>query len=117
MTLKPIKTVRDHKAAMKQIDALWDSKPGSPASDELEVLVILVEAYEKKKYPFPAPDPIEAIKFRMEQQGLTTQDLATLLGGRNRASEVLNRKRGLSLAMIKSLYKKWHIPAEALLAG
>ena len=117
MTLKPIKTIKDYKAAMKQIDALWNSKPGSAESDKLEVLAILVEDYEKKRFPISAPDPIAAIKFRMEQQGLTTQDLAALLGGRNRASEVLNRKRRLSLAMIKSLYKKWHIPAEALLAG
>ncbi len=117
MRLKAIRSDREHRAAMKEIDALWNAKPGSEAADRLEVLAILVEDYEKRKFPIESPDPIEAVKFRMEQEGLTTQDLAKLLGGRNRASEVLNRKRGLSLAMIKSLHRRWRIPAEALLGA
>jgi antitoxin component HigA of HigAB toxin-antitoxin module len=116
MQVKLIKNSRDHKAALKVVDELWDAKPGSPEADKLELLSILIEDYEKKHFPIEPPDPVEYIKFRMEQQGYSSADLAKVLGGRNRASEVLNHKRGLSLAMIKNLSKQWHIPADALLA-
>jgi HTH-type transcriptional regulator/antitoxin HigA len=116
MTFRTIKTQKDHKAAMKVVDRLWNSKPGSPEAEQLEVLALLIEDYEKRHFPIAAPDPVEAIKFRMEQQGLTATDLAKVLGGRNRASEVLGRKRPLSIAMVKNLVRQWQIPAEALLA-
>lgn len=116
MTIKPIKTERDHQNALKQIDKLWGAKPNTPKGDRLEVLVTLVEAYEQKHYKIEPPDAIEAIKFRMEQLGLKQSDLARYLGGRNRASEVLSRKRKLTVDMMRSLRKHLHIPAESLLA-
>jgi HTH-type transcriptional regulator/antitoxin HigA len=116
MTLKAIKTQKDHKAALAAAEKLWDAKPGSPAADQLEVLAVLIEDYEKRHFPIGLPDPVEAIKFRMEQQGLSSTDLAKVLGGRNRASEVMGRKRPLSMAMVKNLVRQWQIPAEALLA-
>jgi HTH-type transcriptional regulator/antitoxin HigA len=91
MTIKPIKTERDYQNALKQIEKLWDAKPNTAKGDRLEVLVTLVEAYEQKHYKIEPPDAIEAIKFRMEQLGLKQSDLAKYLGGRSRASEVLNR--------------------------
>jgi HTH-type transcriptional regulator/antitoxin HigA len=116
MNIKPIKTKKDYKFALKEIDNLWDAKAGTPNGDKLDVLSTLIEAYELKNIPILPPDPIEAIKFRMEQQGMKNSDLAVFVGGRNRATEVLQRKRGLSLKMIKSLSKELHIPAESLLA-
>ena len=118
MSLRPkvIKTKRDHEVALKEAKRLFSAKPGSPQADLLELLVVLIEDYEEKHFPMPEPDPVEAIKFRMEQQGLTTSDLAKVLGGRNRASEVMGRKRPLSMAMVKNLVRQWQIPAEALLA-
>jgi HTH-type transcriptional regulator/antitoxin HigA len=117
MEIKPIKTERDYRAALNVIDRLWSARRGSPQADRLDVLATLVEAYEDKHFPILPPDPIEAIKFRMEQQGLNTSDLARVVGGRNRASEILSRKRGLSLAMIRNLHRKFHIPAESLIAA
>ena len=115
MTIKPIKTERDYQKALREIEKLWDAKPNTPKGDRLDVLVTLVEAFERKHYKIAPPDPIEAIKFRMEQLELKTTDLAKILGGRSRVSEVLNRKRNLSIEMIRSLHKHLSIPAESLL--
>lgn len=116
MTIKPIKTERDYRTALKEIERLWDAKPNTPKGDRLEVLVTLVEAYERKHYKIEPPDPVEAIKFRMEQLGLKASDLAKILGGRSRVSEILNRKRKLTVDMMRSLRKRLDIPAESLLA-
>ena len=116
MTIKPIKTERDYHKALKGIDKLWDAKPNTPRGDRLEVLVTLVEGYEQRHYKVEPPDPVEAIKFRMEQLGLKPSDLARILGGRNRVSEVLNKKRKLTVEMMRSLRKHLAIPAESLLA-
>ena len=116
MTIKPIKTERDYRKALKEIENLWNAKPNTSMGDRLDVLVTLVEAYEQKHYKFDPPDPIEAIKFRMEQLDLKPSDLAKILGGRSRVSEVLNRKRKLTVEMMRSLRKHLAIPAESLLA-
>ena len=116
MTIKPIKTERDYRKALKEIDKLWDAKPNTSMGDRLDVLVTLVEAYEQKHYQVDPPDPIEAIKFRMEQLDLKPSDLAKILGGRSRVSEVLNKKRKLTVEMMRSLRKHLAIPAESLLA-
>jgi HTH-type transcriptional regulator / antitoxin HigA len=116
MTVKPIKTERDYRRALKEIDKLWDAKPNTPKGDRLDVLVTLVEAYENKHYKIDPPDPIEAIKFRMEQLELKPSDLADILGGRSRVSEILNKKRKLTVEMMRSLRKHLAIPAESLLA-
>ena len=116
MTIKPIKTERDYRKALKEIENLWDAKPNTSMGDRLDVLVTLVEAYEQKHYKVDPPDPIEAIKFRMEQLDLKPSDLAKILGGRSRVSEVLNRKRKLTVEMMRSLRKHLAIPAESLLA-
>jgi len=116
MNIKPIKNKKDYEAALKTIDALWNAKPDTPEGDMLDVMVILVEAYEQKNFAIDAPDPIEAIKFRMEQLGLKQSDLAETFGGKNRASEVLSGKRNLTVDMMKKLHKKYNIPAESLLA-
>jgi HTH-type transcriptional regulator/antitoxin HigA len=115
--IKVIKTEREHQAALKAIESLWEARPGTHQGDTLELLAALVESYEEKKHAVLPPHPVEAIKFRMEQEGLNTSDLAKILGGRNRASEILHSKRRLSLEMIKNLHKKLHIPAESLLAA
>jgi HTH-type transcriptional regulator / antitoxin HigA len=115
MTIKPIKTELDHQKALKEIEKLWDAKPNTAKGDRLEVLVTLVEAYEQKHYRID-PDPIEAIKFRMEQLELKPSDLADILGGRNRVSEILSRKRKLTVEMMRSLRKSLAIPADSLLA-
>jgi HTH-type transcriptional regulator/antitoxin HigA len=116
MTIKPIKTERDYQQALKEIDKLWNAKPNTPMGDRLDVLVTLVEAYEQKHYEIKPPDPIEAIKFRMEQLELKPSDLAKILGGRNRASEILNKKRKLTVKMMRSLRKRLGVPAESLLS-
>ena len=116
MTIKPIKTERDYETALNEIQRLWDAKPNTPKGDRLDILVTLVEAYEQKHYKIEAPDPVEAIKFRMEQLGLKSSDLAKILGGRSRVSEILNRKRKLTVDMMRSLRKRLDIPAESLLA-
>lgn len=117
--LKPIKTKKEYETALEHIYGLMqkDMKAGSKLSDELEVLSILVEAYEKKHYPIPPPHPLEAIKFRLEQLGLNEKELAALLGGRSRKSEILSGRRKLSLAMIRELHDKLNIPAETLIAA
>ena len=116
MTIRPIKTERDYRKALKEIERLWDAKPNTSKGDRLEVVVTLVEAYEQRHFKVEPPDPVEAIKFRMEQLGLKPTDLARFLGGRSRVSEVLNRKRKLTVEMMRSLRKHLDIPAESLLA-
>lgn len=117
MNIKPIRTEEDYTAAMVRIDELWGAEIGSPDGDELDVLAVLIGKYEDEHYPMPPSDPIEAIKFRMDQQGLTPRDLEPYIGSSGRVSEVLNRKRKLSLAMIKRLHDGLRIPYESLLAG
>ena len=114
MTIAPIKTTRDYDRALRRIEQLMDAKPGSKHGDELDVLTTLVEAYEAKHHAMYPPDPIDAIKFRMDQLGMTRKDLEAMLGGRGRVSEILTKKRGLSLEMIRRLHSKLHIPLESL---
>jgi len=116
MKIKLIKTQKDHQLALKRVEALWQAMPDTPAGDELEVLVTLIEKYETERYPIMAPDPIEAIKFRMEQLGLKQKDVAKIIGA-NRISEVLNKKRTLSLDMIRALHLNLGIPADSLIGG
>jgi HTH-type transcriptional regulator/antitoxin HigA len=114
-SIKPIKTAADYKAAMAEIEHLWGAKSGTPAGDRLDILATLIERYEARHFPIDPPDPIEAIKFRMEQQGLTRKDLEDVLGSRTRVAEVLNRRRGLSIGMIRRLHDKLGISAEVLI--
>lgn len=116
MNIRPIKTESDYTLALNKIEVLWGARKDTPEGDELDLLVTLVEAYEMKHFPIAPPDPIEAIKFRMEQLGMTSADMVQYLGSQSRVSEILNRKRNLTLGMIKSLYKGLKIPAEILLA-
>ena len=113
--VRPIRTKRDHESALKEIERLWGAKIGTPEGDRLDVLATLVDAYEAEHYPMDPPDPIEAIKFRMEQQGLTRRDLEEIIGTRTRIAEVLNRKRGLSIAMIRRLHERLGISADVLI--
>ena len=113
--IKPVKTKKDYQLAMKRLELIFDAQPGTPEGDELEVLGILIDNYEKENYPIDFPDPIEAIRFRMEQEGLRQKDLAKYFPGKNRVSEVLNHKRPLSLGMIRSLHNGLGIPAHVLL--
>jgi len=113
--IKPIKTKADYRAAIKAIETLMMAKANTPDGERLDVLVTLVEAYERKHYPLDLPDPVEAIKFAMEQRGLGVKDLVPLIGPANRVYEVLNRKRALSLRMIWRLHKQLGIPAESLI--
>jgi HTH-type transcriptional regulator/antitoxin HigA len=115
MDIKPIRTKADYRAALKTVESLMQAKANTPAGDRLDVLVTLIEAYEARHFPMDLPDAVEAIKFRMEQQGLTAKDLEPLIGRSNRVDEVLNRKRGLTLAMIQKLHLGLGIPAESLL--
>ena len=114
MNIKPIKSEEDYTAALTRIERLMDARPGTPKMDELEVLTTLVEAYEAQHYLIDAPDPIEAIKFRMEQEGLKQKDLVHIVGNKSRVSEILNRKRKLTIEMIRNLHKHLHIPIESL---
>lgn len=113
--IKPIRTEADYDAALSEIERLWGAKSGTPKGDRLDVLATLIEVYEERRYPIDPPDPIEAIKFRMEQQGLTRKDLEAMIGTRTRIAEVLSRKRSLSIAMIRRLHKSLGIPAEILI--
>jgi HTH-type transcriptional regulator/antitoxin HigA len=115
MHLKPIKTESDHEAALCEIERLWGALEGTPEGDRLDILVTLVEAFEEKHFPMNLPDPIEAIKFRLEQQGKDAKSLVGILGNRTRVYEVLRRDRGLSLAMIRRLNEELQIPAEVLI--
>ena len=116
MEIRPIKTEEDYNTSIRRIEVLWGAKKDTPQGDELDLLVTLVESYEMKHYPIAPPDPIDAIKFRMEQMDMTKADLVQYLGSQSRVSEILNGKRKLTLGMIKSLYKGLKIPAEILLA-
>ena len=115
MTLKPIKTKKDYQDALVRLEGIFDAKPGSTEGDELEILGILVDNYEKVHYPIEFPDPIEAIKFRMEQLGYNQSDLATIIGLKSRASEILNKKRKLTLDMIRNLHDVLNIPIDVLI--
>ena len=115
MKIKPIKTKRDYELAMQRLERIFDAKPGTPEGDELEVLGILIEKYENDHYPIDFPDPIEAIKFRMDQLGYSQNDLAEVVGLKSRASEILNKKRKLSLEMIRQLHNHLNIPTKVLI--
>ena len=115
MTIRPVRNDRDHAAALHRIEALMDAEAGTAAADELDVLATLVEAYEDRHFPIDEPDPIEAIRFRMDQSGLTRRDLERFIGPRGRVSEVLNRQRPLSLRMIRALHRELGIPLESLI--
>jgi HTH-type transcriptional regulator/antitoxin HigA len=115
MTLHPIKTKKDYQNALVRLEKIFDAKPGSIEGDELEVLGILIDTYEKAHYPIDFPDPIEAIKFRMEQLGYNQSDLADVVGLKSRASEILNKKRKLTLEMIRNLHNTLNIPTDVLI--
>jgi HTH-type transcriptional regulator/antitoxin HigA len=115
--IKPIRNAKDHKAALKEIEGLMGARKGSAQGDRLEVLATLVEDWERRHHPVLPPDPVEAIRFRMEQQGLSAGDLAKLMGGANRVSEVLRGKRALTVSMIRNLNRELHIPAEVLIGA
>jgi HTH-type transcriptional regulator / antitoxin HigA len=114
-SVKPIRTKKDYEAALAEVERLWGARLGTPERDRLDVLATLIDAYEAAHFPVDPPDPIEAIKFRMEQQGLTRKDLQPLIGTRTRVAEVLNRKRGLSIEMIRRLHQVLGISAEVLI--
>jgi len=113
--LKPIRTKADYDSALAEVEVLWGSRSGTPKGDRLDILATLIEAYETKHFPMDPPDPIEAILFRMEQQGISRKDLESMIGTRARVAEVLNRKRGLSIEMIRQLHTKLGISAEVLI--
>jgi HTH-type transcriptional regulator/antitoxin HigA len=113
--IRPIRTEADYRRALSEIEKLWGAKRGTARGDRLDVLATLIDAYESERYPMDPPDPIEAIKFRMESQGLTRRDLEPLIGTRTRVAEVLNRKRNLSIGMIRRLHTKLGIPADVLI--
>ncbi|HVY21030.1 MAG TPA: helix-turn-helix domain-containing protein [Bauldia sp.] len=113
--IKPIRTRKDHERALAEVESLWGAKLGTPAGDRLDVLATLIDAYETVHEPVDPPDPIEAIKFRMEQQGLSRKDLETLIGTRTRVAEVLNRRRSLSISMIRRVHGALGISADVLI--
>src|SRR5438093_1074745 len=113
--LKPIRSTADYEAALVEIERLWGSRTGTPKGDRLDILATLIDAYEAARFPFDRPDPIDAIKFRMEQMGMTRRDLEPLIGSRARVAELLNRKRSLSIDMIRRLNEELGIPAEILI--
>lgn len=115
MEIKPIRTKADYEEAVREIERLWGATEGTPSGDRLDVLTTLVEAYEQKHFPMDAPDPIEAIGFRLQQQGLDHRALVGVIGGRSRVYEVMKRKRALSLEMIRRLHERLGIPAEVLI--
>lgn len=113
--LKPIRSTADYETALAEVERLWGAEAGTPKGDRLDVLATLIDAYEATRFPFDRPDPIDAIKFRMEQMGLTRKDLEPLIGSRARVAEVLNRRRSLSIDMIRRLNDRLGIPAEILI--
>ncbi len=115
MEIKPIKTDADYEAALEEIERLFDSKPGTAEADRLEVIATLVEAYETKHHALPLPDPIEAILYHMESRGLSRRDLEPYIGTRARVSEILNRRRPLTMEMVRNLHEGLGIPAEVLI--
>ncbi len=114
MNIRPIKTKKDYSQALARLEEIFESKKGTTEGDELEILALLIEQYENVHYPIDLPDPIEAIKFRMEQLGYTQADLARIIGHKGRASEILNKRRKLSLEMIRQLHDKLNIPTDVL---
>lgn len=115
LPIHPIRTEADYEATLSRVDALMDAELGTPEGDHLDVLVTLVEAYEARHWPIPSPDPIEAIRVRMEQRNLSSRDLEPMIGSRGRVSEVLSRKRALTLPMIRRLAKGLDLPADVLI--
>jgi len=115
LDIKPIRTKADYRAALKDVESLMTAKANTPEGDRLDVLTTLIEAYERAHFPMDLPDAVDAIKFRMEQSGLTVEDLEPVIGRKNRVYEVLSRRRTLTLRMIEGLYSKFGIPAESLL--
>ena len=115
MTIKPIKTETDYQKALARLELIFDAKAGSKNGDELEILGILIDNYENEHFPIGLPDPVEAIKFRMEQLDYNQSDLANIFGVKSRASEILNKKRKLSLEMIRQLHSKLNIPTDVLI--
>jgi HTH-type transcriptional regulator/antitoxin HigA len=113
--VRPIRSKKDHEAALKEVERLWGAKLGTPEGDRLDVLATLIDVYETTHHPMDPPDPVEAIKFRMEQQGLTRKDLEPLIGTRTRVAEILNRRRSLSIDMIRRLHKTLGISADVLI--
>ena len=116
MEFKPIKTDADYRAALKRLEKVFDAQPGTPESDELEILGLMVDDYENKHFPIEAPDPIEAIKIRMEEMHLKQVDLISEIGGKSRVSEILNRKRRLTVDMIRKLTTRLNISAKVLIS-
>jgi HTH-type transcriptional regulator/antitoxin HigA len=115
MDIRPIRNQRDHAQALREVERLWGTRSGTPEADKLEILVTLIDAYEAKHHPIDPPDPIDAIRFRMEQMGMTQSDLVDIIGSRARVSEVLNRKRPLTIAMIARLREELGISADSLI--
>ena len=115
MHLKPIHNDEDHAAALQEIDRLWDAEDGTPEADTLEILVTLVEAYEKDRYELPPPDPIDALEYFLESRGWTRKDLEPCIGSRGRVSEIMSRKRPLTISMIRNLERATGIPASILI--
>lgn len=119
MNIHPIRTETDHRAALRELSAYFDNEPevGTEEGDRFEILATLVETYEAKHFPIEAPNPIDAIRFRMEQGGLTAKDLVPSIGQQNRVYEILNGKRGLTIEMIRNLHRNLGIPAESLIGA
>ncbi len=115
MKIRPIKTEEDYREALARLNEIFDAAPGTEASDEADVLALLIDDYERKNFSIEAPDPIEAIRIRMEEMGLRQHDLAGEVGGQNRISEILNRKRRLTVRMIRNLARRLDLPAEVLI--
>lgn len=115
MNIKPIKSKKDYQQALKRLEQIFQAHPGTKEGDELEILAMIVEKYEDEHFPIAAPDPIEAIKFRMEQMGYKQKDLEKAIGYKGHVSEILNRKRKLTVEMVRNLHSKFHIPLEALI--
>lgn len=115
MNIRPIRTKKDYEQALIRLEFLFDAKKGTEKGDELEILSMLIDNYENEHFPIDLPDPVEAIKFRMGQLGYTQTDLADIIGQRSRASEILNKKRKLSLEMIRQLHNNWKIPTQVLI--
>src|SRR5260221_2888914 len=117
MNIRPIRTDADHQAALRRIETLWGAVDGSPDGDELDVLATVVEAYEDAHFHFPETSPVDVIRAVMEERGLSQADLARVVGSRSRASEILNRKRALSVDHIRAIRQAWRVPADALIGS
>ncbi|WP_027421087.1 helix-turn-helix domain-containing protein [Crocinitomix catalasitica] len=115
MNISPIRSEKDYKKALERLEIIFDAKLGTKEGDELDILSILIDKYENEYFPIGMPDPVEAIKFRMEQMGMKQKDLIALIGFKSRVSEILNRKRKLTLDMVRKLSKALHIPTEVLI--